>query len=123
MYHGLAFFIFTKVKLKIKERRSDLAGKHWVDFCVGMLAPLGQIVSYPLDAIKRRVQGQGMLLQSGEITQRLTVSQMARVMWAEGLTSFYKGCTLNLIKSPLSSGTSWMIKNAVNRSLDKDYNL
>ena len=42
-------------------------------------------------------------------------------MWGEGILSFYKGVTLNFIKSPLASGTSWMIKNSLNRWMDKEY--
>ena len=49
--------------------------------------------------------------------------EMILKMWGEGLKSFYKGVTLNLIKSPIASGTSWMIKNSINKILDKKYTL
>ncbi len=45
---------------------------------------------------------------------------------------FYKGVSLNFIKvkfywkkfkAPISSGTAWTVKNAINRRLDKKYDL
>lgn len=44
-------------------------------------------------------------------------------MRKEGLRSFYKGLTVNLIKAPISLAISWTVKNWVNRMLDDKYDL
>lgn len=41
----------------------------------------------------------------------------------KGFRGFYKGISLNLIKAPLASATSWTVKNGLNRKLDKGYDL
>lgn len=38
-----------------------------------------------------------------------------------GIRGFYKSISLNLIKAPLASATSWTVKNNLNRRLDSSY--
>ena len=42
----------------------------------------------------------------------------------EGIAKgFYKGMSLNFINGPIAIGTSWTVKNLINRQLDTNYNL
>lgn len=48
--------------------------------------------------------------------------QIKTIYQVEGIIKgFYKGVSLNFVKAPLSSGTAWMVKNSVNRLLNKNY--
>ena len=36
---------------------------------------------------------------------------------------FYKGISLNMVKAPLASATSWTVKNNLNRRFDSSYDM
>lgn len=63
IYHGCSFFIFTTVKEEVKKVYPQSYSKWYVDFLVGALSSFGQIASYPLDVIRKRMQGQSLLHQ------------------------------------------------------------
>jgi hypothetical protein len=53
VYHGSGFFIFHYPE----------SFKRWyVDFAVGAISSSGQFIAYPLDMIKKRMQGQALLV-------------------------------------------------------------
>lgn len=63
IYHGCSFFIFTKLKEIVKKRAPDSYSKWYVDFGLGALSAVGQLVAYPFDVIRKRMQGQKLLLE------------------------------------------------------------
>jgi hypothetical protein len=123
VYHGCSFFIFTRIKEFIKDNYPHLFRLWYVDFLVGAVSSAGQFVAYPFDMIKKRMQGQSLLAERGEIDRPLNYIEMMRKMNSEGIKSYYKGCTVNLVKAPLSLAISWTMKNIVNRYLDELYDL
>jgi len=53
----------------------------------------------------------------------LGYKELLRKMWGEGFKSFYKGFTVNMVKTPIALSTSWTVKNYLNRRLDKTYDM
>jgi len=47
---------------------------------------------------------------------------MRYIRRTEGIQGWYKGITMNVIKGPLATGTSFMVKNILNRQMDASYN-
>lgn len=62
IYHGCSFFIFTKLKEHVKKHFPQNYSKWYVDFALGALSAVGQLVAYPFDVIRKRMQGQNLLL-------------------------------------------------------------
>ena len=80
------------------------------------------IAAYPFDMIKKRMQGQSLLIQRGELSKLMSYREQISVMWEkEGAKAFFKGITLNFIKTPFAMAISWTIKNKMNRLLDHNY--
>ena len=67
LYHGCSFFIFTQIKEYIRSVSPDSYSKWYVDFGVGAISSLGQLISYPFEVLRRRMQGQGLLYEKKEI--------------------------------------------------------
>lgn len=67
IYHGCSFFIFTKMKEKVKKTWPDSYSKWYVDFFIGGLSAAGQLVAYPFDVLRKRMQGQKLLFSKEEI--------------------------------------------------------
>jgi len=65
LVHGCAFFIFTKIKEWVNKNYPRYYEKWYVDFVIGVVTSCGQFLAYPFDMIKKRMQGQGYLLQFG----------------------------------------------------------
>jgi hypothetical protein len=62
IYHGCSFFIFTKMKEIVKKRFPQNYSKWYIDFLLGGLSAIGQLVAYPFDVMRKRMQGQKLLL-------------------------------------------------------------
>lgn len=71
VYHGTSFFIFTRIKEHIKEHHIHLFKLWYVDFMVGAISSMGQFVAYPFDMVKKRMQGQSLLVERKEIERPL----------------------------------------------------
>jgi hypothetical protein len=63
IYHGCSFFIFTRIKEEVKKVAPDSYSKWYVDFGVGAISSLGQLISYPFDVLRKRMQGQSLLFE------------------------------------------------------------
>lgn len=63
IYHGFSFFIFASVKQIVKKRNPENYKKWYYDFLIGGVSALGQILGYPFDILRKRMQGQHLLLQ------------------------------------------------------------
>ena len=126
LYHGCSFFIFTQIKEYIRSVSPDSYSKWYVDFGVGAISSLGQLISYPFEVLRRRMQGQGLLYEKKEIKHMKDdyKSLIKQILEKEGyFKGFYKGVSLNFIKAPLSLATVWTVKNYLNRKLDENYDL
>lgn len=123
LVHGGAFYIFTKLKELVNVRFPSQHEQWYVDFSIGLITSSGQFLAYPFDIVKKRMQGQGYLLQNGEQERMLGYRELLQKMWHEGMRSFYKGFTLNVLKTPLALSTSWTVKNQLNRRFDVAYDL
>ena len=90
---------------------------------IGGVSAIGQLVAYPFDVLRKRMQGQTLLHHKGEIAKLSNYKTLIRDIYSHegGLLGFYKGMSLNLVKAPLSLATVWTVKNYVNRMLDKSY--
>lgn len=99
--------------------------KWFIDFLVGGVSAVGQLMAYPFDILRKRMQGQFLLLQKKEITKLANYSELiSQILEKEGFfKGFYKGASLNMIKAPLASATAWTVKNNLNRRLDSSYDL
>ncbi|EAR89090.2 solute carrier family protein (macronuclear) [Tetrahymena thermophila SB210] len=125
-YHGSGFFMMTNLKNYAKENHIQRANKWYMDFIFGAIgATISQMIAYPFDVMRKRRQAQSLLISTGEQTHKMTYRQLVtHYIKKEGyIPTFYKGITINLVKAPLSSGTAWMVKNQLNRFLDKSYDL
>jgi solute carrier family 25 protein 42 len=115
--------VFTKLKEKVKIIYPDSYSKWYVDFMIGGLSAVGQIIAYPFDVLRKRRQGQKLLLDRGEIDRLRNYRGLMHDIYSKegGIIGFYKGLSLNMIKAPLSLATVWMVKNKINRLLDNNY--
>jgi solute carrier family 25 protein 42 len=86
----------------------------------GGVSAFGQILGYPLDIIRKRMQGQHLLFQKKEIERISNYKELISQIWQkEGfIRGFYKGISLNMIKAPLATATAWTVKNHLNRLMD-----
>lgn len=91
-----------------------------MDFMTGGISALGQLLGYPLDIIRKRMQGQHLLLQKKQIEYLMNYRQLiSSILNKEGFfKGFYKGISLNMMKAPLASATAWTVKNHLNRLMD-----
>lgn len=89
----------------------------------GGVSAIGQIVAYPLDILRKRMQGQALLISKGTLKEKQTYFELCKYIYQyeKGIKGFYKGITLNLIKAPLGSASIWTMKNFMNRKLNRLY--
>ena len=125
IYHGFSFFIFTRLKEEIKKVSPESYSKWYIDFGLGAVSSIGQIMAYPFDVLRKRMQGQFLLMEKKEIDGLQNYRQLIMgILQKEGFfRGFYKGISLNMIKAPLASATAWTVKNNLNRRLDSNYDL
>lgn len=123
IYQGISFSLYTKSKEMIKQADPTKYNKWYVDFLLGGLSSIGQIIAYPLDILRKRMQGQALLIEKGELKAKQNYKELIRDIYTKerGFRGFYKGVTLNLVKAPLASASAWTIKNFINRRLNKFY--
>ena len=65
IYQGISFSLFTRSKELMKELDPSKYQKWYVDFLLGGFSALGQIVAYPFDILRKRMQGQALLVEKG----------------------------------------------------------
>ena len=63
IYHGFSFFIFTRLKEEIKKVSPESYSKWYIDFGLGAVSSIGQIMAYPFDVLRKRMQGQFLLME------------------------------------------------------------
>ena len=62
LYQGISFSLYTLLKEEVNKKNKSLYKKWYIDFLFGGISGLGQIVAYPLDILRRRMQGQLLLI-------------------------------------------------------------
>jgi hypothetical protein len=123
IYQGISFSIYARSKEWMMKVDPAKYHKWYVDFLLGGLSAVGQIVAYPLDILRKRMQGQALLINKGELKSKQNYKELINDIYSKerGIRGFYKGVTLNIIKAPLASASAWTIKNFINRRLNKFY--
>ncbi len=123
IYQGISFSLYTRSKEIVKQADPAKYHKWYVDFLLGGLSSIGQIIAYPFDILRKRMQGQALLIEKGELKGKQNYQQLIQDIYSKerGLKGFYKGVTLNIVKAPLASASAWTIKNFINRRLNKFY--
>ena len=104
------------MKEKVKQRWPSNYSKWYIDFAIGGLSAAGQLIAYPFDVLRKRMQGQKLLQHKGELTELSNYSTLIKNIRLNegGIVGCYKGLSLNLIKAPLSLATAWTVKNHMN---------
>jgi hypothetical protein len=62
IYQGISFSLYTYLKEIVNKKNPKLYKKWYIDFIFGGISALGQIIAYPLDILRKRMQGQALLI-------------------------------------------------------------
>ena len=62
IYQGTAFSLYTLLKEELNKNNPELYQKWYVDVAFGAVSAIGQIIAYPLDILRKRMQGQLLLI-------------------------------------------------------------
>lgn len=76
LYHGFYFFIFTTIKQNLAAKKDKDYNTWYYDFGIGAVSAVGQILSYPFDILRKRMQGQCLRFQKQEISEILNYRQL-----------------------------------------------
>jgi len=109
----LCFETFKEVALRRKglSRDGDLPSLELAAFG-GLSAIIGQIVSYPLDVCRRRMQ----TASRAGVTLSM-VSVLRGIYQQEGLHGLYKGISVNFVKAPIAHGISFATYHALKKKM------
>ncbi|GHP02244.1 hypothetical protein PPROV_000100100 [Pycnococcus provasolii] len=83
-------------------------------FYGGFAGICGQVISYPLDVLRRR-------MQTTQLGNTMPLVVMSKMLKTEGVGSLFKGLSVNFVKGPVVTGVSFMTYNAIDRWLAKTY--
>eukprot|EP01016_Furgasonia_blochmanni_P028690 TRINITY_DN3017_c0_g1_i5.p1 TRINITY_DN3017_c0_g1~~TRINITY_DN3017_c0_g1_i5.p1 ORF type:complete len:316 (-),score=19.19 TRINITY_DN3017_c0_g1_i5:7-894(-) len=123
-YHGMGFFMFHYFKDIIRKHHPEWSKSKIFDFLFGATAGfIAQLSAYPFEIWRKRLQAQSYLVKLGELDKaRSPIEYLLHIIKTEGFRrGLYKGVTVNIVKGPLGTGTSFTIKNLGNRWLDKSF--
>ena len=81
-------------------------------FYGGFAGISGQVVAYPLDVLRRR-------MQTTQLGNPMPVTVLGQMIRTEGVGSLFKGLSVNFIKGPIATGISFMTYNATNDFLSR----
>ncbi|CAJ0953446.1 unnamed protein product, partial [Mesorhabditis belari] len=115
-YGGIAFFTFDSLTLIHKEQTGRQMSNLENFACGAVAGVTSQAATYPLDIVRRRMQTGRLPSDCG------IVDALRMIIKNEGfMNGWYKGFSMNLFKSPLTSGISFMtyqtlLAKFVNRS-------
>ena len=123
-YAGTSFAVFEGLKSwAVKTYGSD-GGTLGHVAAGGAAGLVGQITTYPLDTIRRRMQTEGFTpihAHTGggaPATPRHTMlSTGRRVLAEEGVAGLYKGVSMNAVKGPCGVGLSFATYGLLKRSM------
>ncbi len=138
IYYGFAFYTYEYLKHACKERnranllpapdeedvpsdQDDRPSKAQKAACGAAAGLVGQMSSYPLDIVRRRMQtARQMGLASDKYTSIL--GTLKEVYEREGIRrGWYKGLSMNFIKGPMASSISFMCFDTFQEELRRLY--
>ena len=107
-YAGISFFTYESLKSYHDTRTEGRDPTAIERLLYGAVAGLfGQSFSYPFDIVRRRMQTDG--LDGGGYKYRNLLYTLRHVLDTEGvIKGYYKGISINWIKSPIAIGLSFM---------------
>ena len=125
-YAGLAFFTFESCKQAYADAHGgrEPGTAHKLAFG-GLAGLIGQVATYPLDVVRRRMQTDGFsrihahATGSGPPPEGM-LHTGARIVAAEGLRGLFKGVSLNFVKGPIAAGVSFTVFDALKKMGDID---
>jgi len=119
-YKGTGFLMFYLMKDKMKECYPQISERKEFDFAFGAVAGFfSQLVSYPLDTVRKKMQVESVLLEQGVIGSKKTVIGWSKhIIVYEGMRGLFKGLTVNMIKGPLANGACFGMKNFLHKAMD-----
>lgn len=125
-YAGLAFLTFESCKQAYADAHGGAEPGTVHKLAFGGLAGLiGQVATYPLDVVRRRMQTDGYsrihahATGSGPPPEGMLHTGV-RIFAAEGLRGLFKGVSLNFVKGPIAAGVSFTVFDALKRFGDID---
>lgn len=112
-YAGVSFFTFETLKETLRRARHEdhLTAPERL-FCGACAGLAGQVSTYPLDVVRRRMQTDGFLgSEPGVVAPRRyrgVLDTLRQVYRNEGLRrGLYRGISMNFIKGPVAVGVSF----------------
>lgn len=76
IYQGISFSLYTRTKEKMLELDPKKYKKWYVDFVIGGMSAVGQIIAYPFDILRKRMQGQALLIEKGELKSKQSYKEL-----------------------------------------------
>jgi len=121
--HGSGFLIFHYMRNKMQEEYPDWRPSKLSDFTFGAIAGFSaQFISCPLDVIRKKMQVQHLLHKRGEIEKLMGISHWGKhIVKTEGFQGLFKGFTMHFLKAPVASGTCFLFKNILHKTIDPSF--
>lgn len=123
IYGGTTFSIFFTLKNTfVDATKTEI-------FLFGSFAGLtGQIISYPLDVVRKRMMAKGFIEQvsiykshfHGEHPTNI-LSYLRMIYKYEGVRGLLKGLSLNFVKAPIMLGTVHLANHLIHKHLNEEY--
>jgi len=106
-YAGTSFFTYNTLKQKHCEYTRELEPAAVFNLVYGAVSGIfGQITSYPMDIVRRRMQTASMMHVGNQYNT--IFSSLKNIYKAEGIIGgYYKGLSMNWIKGPIAGGLSF----------------
>lgn len=122
-YKGTGFLMFYLMRDKMKQAFPQLPQNKLFDFVFGAISGLvSQLVSYPFDTIRKKMQAESVLLETKQIKHKKGVIGWSKhIVKTEGMPGLFKGVTVNMIKGPIASGICFTVKNLLHKRMDRNY--
>ena len=109
VYKGTSFFFFEQFKHLFKNISDQSHYRHGLAASAATM--FGQILGYPFEVVKRR-----LMVMDRHFLQGLKEVSI-NIFKENGTRGFFKGLTLNFIKSPLANGVSFSIRELLNNNV------
>jgi CRP-like cAMP-binding protein len=118
-YVGLSFAMYETVQPLLPKKNDGSSQPTWSSQIVaGVLASAtGQVASYPLDTVRRRMQVAGFA-QGCDIGREGMVRSLRQIVRQEGIRGLFRGLTPNLVKATPAGAVSFFVYERCSSGLD-----
>jgi len=115
---GVQFFVYENLSNILSQR--DM---FYPSVCGGISGTIAKLVSFPLDTVKKKIQGHGMFTAVSPENAKCPkiVPTMRNIYGTEGTLGFYKGLVPSLLKSSIQAGLIFTFYENCKRILN-EYN-